>query len=203
MGLEIPEIGWWTVPYDIDITTIEKWKLTNLNIYHIVEYFMALVSNLTPPQPNPFEGMCCAKLRNVIWKLFEDPNSSTAAKVSTIIRDSKNMDVGTLCNELIALWCVASFLVASFFVASFFVALHCYYSSSRLPKVDFFVWCLHLFVWCVSYVHELSCPELQWSCFRGHWWWIRGFKQLLSPLTQREWKFAKWFAGAGSLTNMA
>ena len=41
---------------------------------------------LTPnPQPNPFEGMCCAKLRNVIWKLFEDPNSSTAAKVSRII----------------------------------------------------------------------------------------------------------------------
>ena len=27
--------------------------------------------------------MCCAKLRNVIWKLFEDPNSSSAAKVIT------------------------------------------------------------------------------------------------------------------------
>ena len=25
--------------------------------------------------------MCCANLRNVIWKLFEDPNSSKAAKV--------------------------------------------------------------------------------------------------------------------------
>lgn len=37
------------------------------------------------PQPNPFEGMCCAKLRNVIWKLFEDPNSSTAAKVARFI----------------------------------------------------------------------------------------------------------------------
>ena len=153
MGLEIPEIGWWTVPYDIDITTIEKWKLTNLNIYHIVEYFMALVSNLTP-QPNPFEGMCCAKLRNVIWKLFEDPNSSTAAKVSTLIQDSKKKwrlaDVCTLCNELIALLCVASFFVASFYVASFFVgsffvasffiaslfvALHCFYSSRRLPEV--------------------------------------------------------------------
>ena len=32
-------------------------------------------------QPQPFEGMCCANLRNVIWKLFEDPNSSKAAKV--------------------------------------------------------------------------------------------------------------------------
>ena len=43
--------------------------------------------HLTPklPQPNPFEGMCCAKLRNVIWKLFEDPNSSTAAKVARFI----------------------------------------------------------------------------------------------------------------------
>ena len=34
-----------------------------------------------PLQPQPFEGMCCANLRNVIWKLFEDPNSSKAAKV--------------------------------------------------------------------------------------------------------------------------
>ena len=32
-------------------------------------------------QINPFDGMCCSKLRNIIWKLFEDPNSSTAAKV--------------------------------------------------------------------------------------------------------------------------
>ena len=25
--------------------------------------------------------MCCARLRNKIWKTFEEPNSSTAAKV--------------------------------------------------------------------------------------------------------------------------
>ena len=29
-----------------------------------------------------FEGMCCANLRNLVWKLFEDPNSSKAARVS-------------------------------------------------------------------------------------------------------------------------
>jgi len=29
--------------------------------------------------------MCCANLRNVIWKLFEDPNSSKAAKVLVIV----------------------------------------------------------------------------------------------------------------------
>ena len=40
---------------------------------------------LTPTaQPRPFEGMCCAKLRNIIWKLFEDPNSSNAAKVKQV-----------------------------------------------------------------------------------------------------------------------
>ena len=30
---------------------------------------------------DPFEGMCCPKLRNVVWKLFEDPSSSKAARV--------------------------------------------------------------------------------------------------------------------------
>ena len=32
---------------------------------------------------NPFKGMCCAKIRNIIWELFEDPNSSRAAEVYT------------------------------------------------------------------------------------------------------------------------
>ena len=32
-------------------------------------------------QEDPFKGMCCARLRNCIWKLTEDPDSSTAAKV--------------------------------------------------------------------------------------------------------------------------
>ena len=44
-------------------------------------------------QPQPFEGMCCANLRNVIWKLFEDPNSSKAAKV-------RNHKWHRLCNAL-------------------------------------------------------------------------------------------------------
>ena len=32
-------------------------------------------------QVDYFDGMCCANLRNVIWRLFEDPNSSKAARV--------------------------------------------------------------------------------------------------------------------------
>merc|ERR1719483_868637 len=36
-------------------------------------------------QENQFEGMCCAKLRNVIWKLFEDPSSSKAARILVIV----------------------------------------------------------------------------------------------------------------------
>lgn len=32
-------------------------------------------------QVDYFHGMCCANLRNVIWRLFEDPNSSKAARV--------------------------------------------------------------------------------------------------------------------------
>jgi len=32
-----------------------------------------------------FDGLCCARLRNVIWKLFEDPNSSSAARVLVIV----------------------------------------------------------------------------------------------------------------------
>ena len=44
-----------------------------INVYF---YFITILL-----QVNPFAGMCCSKLRNVIWKLFEDPNSSTAAKV--------------------------------------------------------------------------------------------------------------------------
>ena len=38
-----------------------------------------LMSNL---QVDHFEGMCCPKIRNFIWKLFEEPDSSTAARVS-------------------------------------------------------------------------------------------------------------------------
>ena len=30
---------------------------------------------------DPFDGMCCPHIRNVIWRLFEDPNSSKAARV--------------------------------------------------------------------------------------------------------------------------
>ena len=69
------------------------WKV-KINQFEYISYrgiFHGTCKQFDPPQPNPFEGMCCAKLRNVIWKLFEDPNSSTAAKVSTIIQDSKKM----------------------------------------------------------------------------------------------------------------
>ena len=40
--------------------------------------FLYFVSHM---QEDPFKGMCCARLRNCIWKLTEDPDSSTAAKV--------------------------------------------------------------------------------------------------------------------------
>ena len=36
-------------------------------------------------QMDHFDGLCCARLRNVIWKLFEDPNSSSAARVLVIV----------------------------------------------------------------------------------------------------------------------
>ena len=34
-------------------------------------------------QIDHFDGLCCARLRSVIWTLFEDPNSSSAARVGT------------------------------------------------------------------------------------------------------------------------
>ena len=42
---------------------------------------------------DPFEGMCCGKLRSVIWKLFEDPNSSSAAKVTATVVRFDNLQI--------------------------------------------------------------------------------------------------------------
>ena len=39
-------------------------------------------------QVDHFEGMCCPKVRNFIWKLFEEPDSSTGARVSKIIEQT-------------------------------------------------------------------------------------------------------------------
>ena len=39
-------------------------------------------SNDEEEEVDLFEGMCCANLRNLVWKLFEDPNSSKAARVN-------------------------------------------------------------------------------------------------------------------------
>ena len=36
-------------------------------------------------QIDHFHGLCCARLRSVIWTLFEDPNSSSAARVLVIV----------------------------------------------------------------------------------------------------------------------
>jgi len=73
---------------------LEYWGLSPLYLEPCCAYTLQRASWLLPlvdqgadheDEINPFDGMCCAKLRNVIWKLFEDPNSSSAAKVLVIV----------------------------------------------------------------------------------------------------------------------
>jgi len=74
---------------------LEYWGLSALHLEPCCAYTLQRASWLLPivdhgldqldEEPRPFDGMCCAKLRNVIWKLFEDPNSSNAAKVLVIV----------------------------------------------------------------------------------------------------------------------
>ena len=55
--------------------------------------------------------MCCARLRNKIWKTFEEPNSSTAAKVRFIV----TRFLLTMCMQVLVV--VSSFfLLASIFM---------------------------------------------------------------------------------------
>ena len=44
-----------------------------------------LFSKQISSQIDHFDGLCCARLRSVIWTLFEDPNSSSAARVLVIV----------------------------------------------------------------------------------------------------------------------
>jgi len=73
---------------------LEYWGLSSLHLEPCCAYTLQRSSWLLPimehendqeNQINQFEGMCCAKLRNVIWKLFEDPSSSKAAKVLVMV----------------------------------------------------------------------------------------------------------------------
>ena len=70
---------------------LDYWGLSSLYLEPCCAYTLQRASWLLPlmdqgvdqeDEVNPFQGMCCSKLRNFIWKLFEDPNSSTAAKVT-------------------------------------------------------------------------------------------------------------------------
>ena len=39
------------------------------------------ITNFSILQKDLFDGLCGARIRSVIWTLFEDPNSSSAARV--------------------------------------------------------------------------------------------------------------------------
>jgi len=69
---------------------LQYWGLSALHLEPCCAYTLQRASWLLPivdhgidmeDEEDPFKGMCCARLRNCIWKLTEDPDSSTAAKV--------------------------------------------------------------------------------------------------------------------------
>jgi len=73
---------------------LEYWGLSALHLEPCCAYTLQRASWLLPivdhgvdqdEHDNPFEGMCCPKFRNTIWQMFEDPNSSKAAKVLVIV----------------------------------------------------------------------------------------------------------------------
>jgi len=73
---------------------LEYWGLSALYLEPCCAYTLQRASWLLPvvdhgvdhdDQIDHFNGLCCARLRSVIWTLFEDPNSSSAARVLVIV----------------------------------------------------------------------------------------------------------------------
>jgi len=73
---------------------LDYWGLSALHLEPCCAYTLQRASWLLPivdhgvdqeEEVDPFEGMCCPKLRNVVWKLFEDPGSSKAARILVIV----------------------------------------------------------------------------------------------------------------------
>ena len=59
------------------------------NDWHPIKLYLSVYSSNNFCQVDHFEGMCCPKARNFIWKLFEEPDSSTGARVNKIIKQHK------------------------------------------------------------------------------------------------------------------
>ena len=103
-------IEWWKVyifmifiwkPHNdgpFKVCPIEKEKFKGFSTQREAQFTIGLIELLF--QIDHFDGLCFARLRSVIWTLFEDPNSSSAARVCSRAFDTKcddSFDAGLGC----------------------------------------------------------------------------------------------------------